>query len=200
MNETPNDASQNDVLRIDPAAALRIEPLMADLTSDNGQLRERARTELVTIGPLAVPSLIMAVAHPNKNVRWEATKALGEIGDPSAADALVAALEDDIFDVRWLAAEGLIRLGPTALEPLLQALTVRSESLWLRQGAHHILSHFAKKDTKAEHHELGHPHRVPPGLKELAQPLFDALNDVASPMTVPVAARMLLDKLKAARS
>ncbi len=76
--------------------------------------------------------------------RWEATKALGEIGNPESAPGLVKALEDDEFDVRWLAAEGLIKMNIKGLKPLLEALEYRGDSALLREGAHHVFHDLAK--------------------------------------------------------
>jgi hypothetical protein len=41
--------------------------------------------------------------------------------------------------VRWAAAVVLIEMGEYALLPLVRALTQRPQSVWLREGAHHIL-------------------------------------------------------------
>jgi HEAT repeats len=71
--------------------------------------------------------------------RGRAARTLGEIGDQSAAPALVKALEDDKFDVRWLAARALAALGRPGLAALLQALIERPHSTLLREGAHHVL-------------------------------------------------------------
>jgi len=38
------------------------------------------------------------------------------------APALIKTFEDEEFDIRWLAAEGVIGLGVSGLKPLLQAL------------------------------------------------------------------------------
>ena len=77
-------------------------------------------------------------------MRWEAAKSLSDIADPAAAPALVQALEDPETGVRWLAAEGLIRMRSACLQPLLHALTERADSVWLRDGAHHVLHDLAK--------------------------------------------------------
>ena len=58
---------------------------------------------------------------------------------PQSAQALVRALEDELPGVRWLAGEGLIAMGREGLIPLFQALIRRSDSVRLRQSAHHIL-------------------------------------------------------------
>ena len=49
-------------------------------------------------------------------------------------------LDDQRFDMRWLAAEGRIRLGEAGIAPLLRSLeSVAWDNVWLRQGVHHIL-------------------------------------------------------------
>jgi hypothetical protein len=77
-------------------------------------------------------------------------RTLADIADARACLDLVAALEDPNFGVRWLAAEGLISIGRNALRPLMKALTKRSGSAWLREGAHHVLHDLAGKDLEVE--------------------------------------------------
>lgn len=121
-----------------------IKALVADLASHDDTVRVMARHSIVAMGKVAVPSLIEALKNKNNLMRWEAAKALGEIGDPKTALALVDALEDEEFDVRWLAAEGLIKMNINALKPLLQALENRGDSFFLQEGAHHVLHDLAK--------------------------------------------------------
>jgi HEAT repeat protein len=156
-----------------------IGALIADLGVKDGLVRERARQSLVAIGGPAVDPLIEALADRNKHMRWEAAKALGQIADPASAPALVSILEDEVFDVRWLAAEGLIALGREALVPLLQALMEHPDSLWLREGAHHVLRELSGG-----------------GLKEVLRPLLAALDDVEPSVEVPLAVERALDALK----
>jgi HEAT repeat protein len=75
----------------------------------------------------------------NDNTHWEAAKALGEIRDPQAAPGLVDTLEDRESAVRWLAAKGLIALARWVLIPLLEALESESDSIWMREGARHVI-------------------------------------------------------------
>lgn len=116
-----------------------IRSLIEALHSSDGVVRRNARRSLAKIGQPAIGSLMNVLADPDENVRWGAAKALGQIRDPSTAEALVGVLEDDSFAVRWLAREGLIALGRRAILPLLRALALRSSSVWLREGAHHVL-------------------------------------------------------------
>jgi HEAT repeat protein len=113
--------------------------------------RRKAREALERVGWKVTPYLVDALTSSDVNVRWEAAKALGRIADPASAPALVRALMDESFEVQWLAAEGLIALGRKALEPLLEGLIDNPESVYMRQGAHHVLHDLERK------HLLGEP-------------------------------------------
>jgi hypothetical protein len=116
-----------------------VERLVSALSSPDGLERRDARKKLVKIGRPAVQPLLAVVKSPNVHMRWEAVKALGEICDLRAAPVLVDALQDQESAVRWLAARGLIALGRQALIPLLKALEDESDSIWMREGARHVL-------------------------------------------------------------
>jgi HEAT repeat protein len=124
------------------------------------------------MGKAAVPLLTKALKSENRLTKWEAAKALGEIGDPSTASALVEALEDDDFDIRWLAAEGLTKMNINALKPLLQALEKRGDSFFLQEGAHHVFHDLAKG-----------------GLRKFLAPVLAALEKLEPGEEVPWAAR-----------
>lgn len=141
-----------------------IQSLLPGLHSRDGLVRESARMSLVSIGQPAVPVLIGALESDNRNVRWEAAKALEQIGDPSASAALVERLAHDQFAIRWLAAEGLISFGRQGLEPLLSALLHHPDSGFLRDGAHHVLHALCDRDRS---------------LREVLAPLVDALDAFA---------------------
>lgn len=117
------------------------------LSNKNGLIRDKARRTLEEIGLPAIDFLAEYVDHPDVTARWEAVKALGEINEPVAAPLLVNALEDNDGDVRWLAAEGLAALGEEGLIELFNTLFTNSDSIYLRKGAHHVLSRIAE-DTK----------------------------------------------------
>jgi CBS domain-containing protein len=97
---------------------------------------------------------------------------------------LVERLEDPDEGVRWMAADGLIALGATSVEPLLCELKLRSDSLFLRQGAHHVLQGV-----------LGRDH-----LQDVLNPVIRALEAVEPVVTVPFAAQQALANLRAAQS
>jgi hypothetical protein len=101
--------------------------------------RQFARSFLIKEGKNAIPDLIQALSSGGQRTRKEAAKILAQMRDPIAASALVQALMDEDHDVRWAAMEALIALDRIGLEPLLQALMKDLDSVWLLEGAHHIL-------------------------------------------------------------
>ena len=159
--------------------SVTVVTLIADLSSDDGVVRVKARSELVLSGDAAVEPLIEALVAQSQWVRWEAAKALGQIGSPAATNALVKALEDKMFDVRWLAAQALINIGPEAIMPLLKALIERADSTWMREGAHHVLNDLAQGK-----------------LEGVLRPVLAALEDVDSPVELPFAAKTALNSYK----
>jgi HEAT repeat protein len=156
-----------------------IEFDISELASKSGFARVDARDRLVSMEEKAVPHLIKALKSDNQLVRWEAAKALTKIGDPAASQSLIKLLEDKMFDMRWIAAEGLITIGRKALIPLLSALTKRGDSLWLREGAHHVIHDLMRED-----------------LKEVFGPVLDAMEKPEGELTVPIAAEKALAELK----
>lgn len=120
---------------------IEIESFMESLRSRDGATREMARKSLVSVGKPAVLSLTRALQNSGSDqFRWEAAKTLGEIGDSSGIPVLVSALEDRNHDVAWLAAEALKKFRKNAWLPLLRAVVKKgSDSVLLRQGAHHVL-------------------------------------------------------------
>jgi hypothetical protein len=166
---------KNDIVPSDD----KISSLVEALTSADTVERHDARVQLEEVGPPAVPALLTALQSPSERARWEAAKALSGIPDPSAAPALVRTLEDEKAAVRWLAATALINLGRDALVPLLQGLVGQSDSIWFRDGAHHVLRSLIKD-----------------GVADEAIPVLEALEDIEPCIEAPVAAHNVLEDLR----
>lgn len=152
---------------------LEIKKLIGNLGNQSGILRKEARKELVAKGRYAIDFLSELVDHPKHLYRWEAVKTLEGIGDPISIPVLIHALEDDESDVRWIAAEGLIKIGVQSVKPLLKSLIEKSDSGFLPAGVHHVF-HDLKKAGKLPANfpvdellsALNHPGRV-----EIVKPL-----------------------------
>ncbi len=153
-----------------------IESLVSVFSSVDESLRQSVRWSLVNIGEDTIPALAEALRRGNRDARWEAAKTLGEIGSPLAAPALVEGLHDDVFDIRWLASNGLIALGIRGLEPLMEALIENPDSARLKECAHHVVRVLVESD-----------------LREMLAPLKAALGD--SKADVREAAESVLEEL-----
>jgi hypothetical protein len=156
-----------------------IAALVDALASVDGMERQMVRMQLERIGRPAVPALLRTLQSPSEHARWEATKALGGIADPNAAPALVSTLKDEKAAVRWLAATALINLGRGALVPLLRGLEDRSDSIWFRDGAHHVLRSLIRD-----------------GVADEAIPVLEALENIEPRIEAPIAAYHVLEDLR----
>jgi len=116
-----------------------IARLIVLLNDPDQAKRRQARLGLMALGQAAMPSILNTLKFGPENSRWQVAKALSQLADPSTAPALVQALRDHSFGVRWLAAEGLTAMSCDGLEPLLAGLICDADSVWLREGAHHVL-------------------------------------------------------------
>jgi HEAT repeat protein len=123
-----------------------IESWVAALQDHDGMVREHARERLVSLGSSATSFVLPLLSEQASQTRWEAAKALSQIADPTSIPALLEALEDDDTDVRWLAAEALASIGPPSARPLLETLIERIDSVWTREGTHHVLGQL--RDTE----------------------------------------------------
>jgi len=160
------------------AKTAKMDDLITDLSSKDSITRIKARESLVSSRRRAVPPLLKALSSKDQWVRWEAAKALSQIHDPSSVEGLVSALRDKMFDVRWLAAEGLIAIGRKSLVPLLRALIDNPDSVEIREGAHHVL-HDMSGGT----------------IKKILRPVLNALESMEAPLEAPLAAKSALDAL-----
>jgi hypothetical protein len=159
-----------------------LESLMTMLAGKDGMIRLKARETLVAMGKPAVLSLIRALQNSKVDqVRWEAAKALGAIGDARSIPQLVKALEDINSDVAWLAAEALHKFKKAAWPSLLRAVTkIGPDSASLRHGAHHVLRN-QEED----------------GFNDLLATLMTALESDAVPESAAVAAYEILKRMRA---
>ncbi len=174
----PNPAKENTTANTEQT----VKKLIMALSNDDDPARKAARQSLVAIGGPAVVPLMEALKQKDDHVRREAVKALSAIGDPKVASALIKSLEDEEFDIRWLAAEGLVGLGMDGLKPLLQTLVERGDSPLLLDGAHHVIHDMAKG-----------------GLRKYLDPVLTSLEGVGTAVKAPVAASNALERMREAK-
>ena len=162
-------------------SGISTQSLVNLLENEDEKVRTRARKSLVTIGKQAVPSLSVVLENSKVyKARWEAAKALSEIGDIKSIPTLVKALENPETDVAWLAAKALEKFKKAAWPVLLRALVEHgSKSVLLQHGAHHIL-----RKQRVE------------GYNDLLDILLKALETGSVPETISPAAYHILERMK----
>jgi HEAT repeat protein len=95
----------------------KIRPLIEAL--DSAEIGWLSAKALIDIGEPAVEPLLEALFSADRNIRLQATYALGEIGDHRAGRGLLKMFQDSDLVVRNTAAESLIKLGDKTLVPVL---------------------------------------------------------------------------------
>ncbi len=161
-----------------------IDILIETLKSKDGITRQNARNSLVEIGKPALDALIKAFKIKEDPVHWEVAKALSQIGTAKAAQALVDALEDKDFSVRWIAAEGLIHVGFDGLIPLLKTLRDKSDSVWMREGCHHVIHDLVNRKILFE------------ATRKCLMPVLDSLNQFDTVIKTNTAASRALEIIR----
>ncbi len=125
VSDLPEDVSGPADVTTDAVPSLSlhenrpIELLIADIGSDDADLRERAIHAVAERGDDAVAPLVRALALADEGRRWCVAEALALIGE-GAIPALVAALGDDATQAG--AAATLVRIGGPAVPSLIAAL------------------------------------------------------------------------------
>jgi len=108
----------------------------------------KARKHLVRMGKNVVPLLNGLLSSGNLLLRKEAAKIVSLIADRRSIPLLIELLNDKEFDIRWIAADGLIRIGRRSITPLLKSIRDGKSSLLLNEGAHHVLAGLLNESEK----------------------------------------------------
>jgi HEAT repeat protein len=116
----------------------------------NFRKKINARNSLVKMGKTIVPQMHILVKSENGLIRMEAAKIVELIADRRSISVLISLLNDKEFEIRWIAAEGLIKIGRRSLLPLLKAVRDGESSFFLNKGAHHILLSLLNEKEKGK--------------------------------------------------
>ncbi len=93
----------------DPRAAPTLRGRLAD---PDRFVRGRSVSSLARLGTPCLPLMLDALADADPRVRQGAAEVLGQVGDPSAVEGLLEALQDPAEPVRRAAAVALLRINP----------------------------------------------------------------------------------------
>lgn len=124
------------------------------LADDDGVIREHAREKLVKYGDDVVPYIHMITKTDDVQLRWEASKILEQIGDDRSIPILTDLLLDEDSEIRWIAAEGLITIGRASIVPLLIQVKHHDDSIYMHEGAHHVLREVLDKHERERFTDL----------------------------------------------
>ena len=124
-------------------------PALLDLLATAFDLRETLAAEaLVELGDAAVQGLTGLLDHEDSRVRWRAARCLTKIaeeGETKTLRGLLKAFHDDSPHVAWVAADGLIALGPgVAIDVLRSVLAQRLTPVTVR-ALHHYAEHVSPR-------------------------------------------------------
>jgi len=108
------------------------------------------RETLVMMGNRIIPQIHNLLSSENDSLRTEAAKITKLIADRRSIPPLINLLDDSLFEIRWIAAEGHIEIGRRSICPLLKSVRDGRSSLFFNRGTHHILLGLLNKKEKDE--------------------------------------------------
>ncbi len=124
-----------------------LSTLLSELLNDSGSGAD-ARLELAAMGKKILPQLHELLKTNNDDLRKEVAKVVELISDDKSVPAFITLLDDTEFEIRWIAAEGLVSIGRISIVPLLKAIRDGKNSYLLDRGAHHVLQHLLTESEK----------------------------------------------------
>jgi HEAT repeat protein len=120
------------------------------LDKKNFDLKLDARNTLAKMGKTILPQLHMLLLTGNVDLRKEVAKVVELIASNQSIPVLITLLDDVDFDIRWIAAEGLIKIGRKSIVPLLESIRDGNSSYFTDKRAHHVLEHLLTESEKNE--------------------------------------------------
>ena len=114
----------------------------------------KARKSLVSMGRKVIPHMHKLLSSQKLLLRMEAAKIVEQIADYKSIPSLIQLLDDNEFDIRWIAATGLIKIGRRSIIPLLKAVRDGKSSYFLNMGVHHVLTELLNEGEKQKLEQL----------------------------------------------
>lgn len=94
------------------------------------------------------------LSHENEVFRQEISKIVKIIADRRSIPALISLLEDNEADIRWIAAESLIKIGRKSIIPLLRSVQSGKVYCFPGNGAWHVLQCLLTRSEKKALHSI----------------------------------------------
>jgi hypothetical protein len=118
------------------------------LNTNDISVKLDARSALVDMGKKILPQLHMLLSSSNVDLRKEVAKVVELIASNLSIPILITLLDDNDFDIRWIAAEGLIKIGRSSIVPLLESIRDGKSTYFIDKRAHHVLENLLKESEK----------------------------------------------------
>ncbi len=122
--------------------------LKTTLNSPSSKIKLTARSTLVEMGKTIIPQLHRLLSTQNWQLRMEAVKVAELIADRKSIPYFINLLNDKEFEIRWIAAEGLIKIGRRSILPVLKSVRDGKSDYLHNKGVHHVLLGLLNKNEK----------------------------------------------------
>jgi HEAT repeat protein len=143
---------KNDITEIEKALSglpdNLAELIRGSLDIHNSGKKLSARRDLAGMGKSILPQMHILVESENRLLRMEAVKIVELIASRKSIPVLINLLDDKEFEIRWIAAEGLIKIGRRSILPLLKSIRDGKSSFLRNKGAHHVLVGLLNENEK----------------------------------------------------
>jgi HEAT repeat protein len=151
INDNDGEVRIEAVRLIAKYPSSRTLPALIDLLGSAFDVRETIAAEAVVgIGAPAVPGLNSLLEHDDARIRWRAARCLSKIaenGDAKTLKPLLKAFHDDSPDVAWVAADGLLALGPDVSVQVLRSALSEPLTPVTSRALHHYADHASPRRT-----------------------------------------------------
>ena len=133
--------------------------------SKNYRKKIDARNTLVKKDKTIVPPMHKLLESESNLIRRKAIKIVELFADRRSIPVFINLLDDDEFEIRWIAAEGLVRIGRYSILPLLESVRYGDSSFIHNKAVYHALLGLLNEKEKEnllslfhsldDYHELG---------------------------------------------
>jgi HEAT repeat protein len=116
----------------------------------NYKARVTARKNIADLGKEVLPFIYQLLTSKDYFVRREAAKIIELLPDKGSISVLLNLLDDEESGIRWVAAEGLAKIGRDSIVPLLKALVKCNGTFYIQKGALHVFNTVFTPEEKEE--------------------------------------------------
>jgi len=124
--------------------------IKGSLDNSSSSKKLAARKTIVKMGRSIIPQIHILLVAENNLLRMEGAKIAELIADRRSIPFLINLLDDKVFEIRWIAAEGLIKAGRRSILPLLMSVRDGKSSILFNNGVHHVLISLLNENEKGK--------------------------------------------------